>query len=49
MTYREWIATVPEAISADALWTVEAYRLALFAGDLAWHDASKLVADKRTV
>jgi four helix bundle protein len=28
---------------------VEAYRLALFAGDLAWHDSTKLLSDKRTI
>jgi four helix bundle protein len=25
------------------------YRLALFLGDLAWHDVTKLVSDRRTV
>ena len=48
MNYNEWIETVPRLIRDDAVWRVEAYRLALFAGDLAWHDATKLLGDKRT-
>jgi len=28
---------------------MEVYRLALFASDLAWHDVSRLVQDKRTI
>ena len=28
---------------------MEVYRLVLFANDLAWHDVSKLVKDKRTI
>ncbi len=49
MTYKEWVEAVPSAIRDDPVWRVEAYRLALFAGDLAWHDATKLLRDKRTV
>ena len=49
MTYKEWVEAVPSAIRDDPVWRVEAYRLALFAGDLAWHDASKLLRDKQTV
>jgi len=49
MTYKEWLATVPEDISGDALWTVEAYRLSLFAADIAWHDSTKLLEDERTM
>lgn len=49
MTYGEWSAEVPCEISDDALWTVEAYRLALFLGDICWHDATKLTEDKRTL
>lgn len=44
-----WSAMVPEAITADPLWRMKVYRLALFLGDLAWHDATKLVSDRRTV
>src|SRR5437667_4732461 len=49
MNYREWEATVPEQIKGDSVWKSEAYRLALFLADLAWHDATKLVRDKRTI
>jgi four helix bundle protein len=49
MTYKEWVETVPRVIRDDPVWRVEAYRLALFAGDLAWHDATKLLSDKRTI
>jgi four helix bundle protein len=49
MNYREWLGTVPDAIKRDSVWQSEAYRLALFAADLAWHDATKLIRDKRTI
>ena len=49
MNYSEWINSVPIEIRADSLWKMEAYRLALFAADLGWHDTSKLVSDKRTL
>jgi four helix bundle protein len=49
MTYSDWIKTVPQTITGDPLWKMEAYRLALFAADLAWPDVTKLIADKRTI
>lgn len=49
MKYADWLKTVPEEIRNDALWTVEAYRLALFAADLGWHDTTKLFRDGRTL
>lgn len=48
MNYEEWLRSVPTEITGDPLWTVEAYRLALFIADLGWHDATKLMRDKRT-
>ena len=48
MTYEDWIKRVPTEITSDSLWKMEAYRLALFAADLAWHDATKLTRDRRT-
>lgn len=42
-TFGEWEAGVPEAVREDALWTMEAYRLALFAADLAHDDCVKLM------
>jgi four helix bundle protein len=49
MNYDEWLKSVPVEITGDTLWKVEAYRLALFAADLGWHDVSKLMKDKRTL
>ncbi len=46
-TYEEWLASVPQELAGDPLWRMEVYRLAVLAGDLAWHDTSKLVQDKR--
>ena len=48
MNYEEWVETVPQEIKGDALWRVEAYRLALFAAEMGWHDVTKLAADQRT-
>ena len=48
MTYAEWLKSVPETITNDPLWNQESYRLALFAAELAWHDATKLFRDART-
>jgi four helix bundle protein len=42
MDYEEWAAGVPEAITADSLWRMKAYRLSLFLGDLAWEDIAGL-------
>lgn len=47
MKYDEWLKSVPEEITGDLLWKVEAYRLALFLAELAWHDVTKLTQDKR--
>jgi four helix bundle protein len=49
MRYEEWEASVPEAITNDSLWKMMAYRQALFAADIGWHDATKLMQDRRTV
>jgi four helix bundle protein len=49
MTYEEWLASAPPELTNDPLWRMEVYRLALFAGDLAWRDVSRLAQDKRTV
>ncbi len=48
MNYQEWERSVPTTITGDSLWKMEAYRLSLFAGDLAWEDATKLMRDRRT-
>jgi len=49
MNYQEWLKIVPKEITEDALWRMEVYRLALFAGDLGWPDATKLMQDRRTL
>lgn len=49
MRYEEWERAVPEEIKRDSLWKMEAYRLALFLGDLAWHDALRLVREWQMV
>ncbi len=46
-TYEEWLASVPGELTGDPLWRTEVYRLAVLVGDLAWHDVSKLVEDRR--
>jgi four helix bundle protein len=48
MKFSDWLAAVPQEIRGDALWTMEAYRLGLFAGDLGWRDVTKLAQDNRT-
>jgi four helix bundle protein len=48
MTFEEWLRSVPPELTGDPLWQMKVYRLALFGGDLAWVDVSRLVEDKRT-
>lgn len=43
MDYEEWKRAVPREITSDALWNVEAYRLALFMSYLGWRDVTKLI------
>jgi four helix bundle protein len=49
MNYEEWLKIVPKELTEDSLWKMEAFRLALFAADVAWLDVTKLMQDKRTV
>ena len=49
MNYQEWEESVPQAISGDLLWEVKVYRLALFACEIGWQDATKLTQDRRTI
>ena len=49
MNYEEWEDSVSVEITNDSLWKLEAYRLGLFAADVGWHDATKLMQDKRTL
>jgi four helix bundle protein len=43
-----WAQAVPDLIKSDRLWELEAYRLALFACDVAWKDVVQLNSDHRT-
>jgi four helix bundle protein len=49
VTFEERLQSVPTELSGDPLWRMKVYKLAVFAGDLAWQDVSKLIQDKRTV
>ena len=49
MNYEAWARLVPEALTQDTLWKVEAYRLAVFLADISWNDVTRLLADKRTI
>jgi len=48
MDYDAWERTVPAAITADSLWLMKAYRLALFAAHIGWDDVTRLSQDHRT-
>jgi four helix bundle protein len=37
-----WLKNVPKAITNDALWSMEVYRMALLGADLAWLDIARL-------
>ena len=49
MNYEEWEKSVPDELTNDSLWKMEAYRLGLFIADIGWYDATKLMQDKRTL
>ncbi|MCX6029735.1 MAG: four helix bundle protein [Chloroflexi bacterium] len=49
MDYAEWVRGLSPDVTGDTLWKIEAYRLAPFAGYLAWPDVTKLVKDRRTL
>ncbi len=48
-SFDAWLASVPEEIKGDSLWRMEAYRLALFALDIGWHDVTKMMKDRPTI
>lgn len=49
VNYQEWLKTMPELFTGDTLWKMVVYRYALFLADLAWHDVTKLMNDRRTI
>jgi four helix bundle protein len=46
-TYQAWQSTVPSEITADPLWRMEVYRIALFIGEICWADVCKLAQDRK--
>ncbi len=46
MNYIEWQKSVPSEITNDPIWKLEVYRLALFIGDIGWHDVLTLSKNK---
>ena len=42
MTYDEWEVTVPALLKADAIWRVQAYRLASYVSAVAGYDADAI-------
>jgi len=49
MNYNDWLESVPESITNDAVWRMQVYQQALFMGELAWFDVTKLMQDRRTL
>ncbi|MFQ5578091.1 MAG: four helix bundle protein [Anaerolineae bacterium] len=49
MNYTTWETKIPETFTADSLWKMKAYRLALFLADITWRDVTRLAQDKRTL
>lgn len=49
MNYNDWERGLPSTLTGDPLWKVTAYRLAVFVGEIAWHDTTKLMGDRRTL
>ncbi len=49
MKFDEWVSSLPKEITGDSLWKMEAYRLALFATEVGWHDVTELMKDRRTM
>ena len=46
--YQNWENTVPEAIKADSLWKMTAYRRALYLTDQCWQDTQTLLKDRHS-
>ena len=49
MNYDDWLRTVPASITRDPIWKRADYRLATYAGDVAWPDAELLAKHPATV
>lgn len=49
MNYEEWLLSVPDVITGDSVWKMEAYRVSMFLTDIGWSDITKLMSDRRTI
>ncbi len=49
VNFQEWLTTVSPTLQGDALWRMKVYQVAVFIGDLAWPDVTKLMRDRRTI
>lgn len=49
MNFKDWQDKVPEEITKDPLWGMKVFQHALFLGEIAWFDSTKLNKDERTV
>jgi len=49
LNYNNWLKSIPDKITNDSLWKMEAYRLGLFVADIGWHDVTILMKDRRTI
>jgi four helix bundle protein len=47
--FQNWLEQAPDVFTADTLWKMKVYQYAMFLADLAWHDATKLMGDRRTI
>ncbi|MBI5932542.1 MAG: four helix bundle protein [Chloroflexi bacterium] len=49
VNFQEWLTTVSPTLRGDTLWKMKVYQVAVFVGDLAWPDVTKLMNDRRTI
>jgi len=47
MNFKEWEENVPDEIRNDPLWEMMVYQHAVFLGEIAWIDTSKMIEDER--
>jgi hypothetical protein len=49
VNFQEWLDGVSPTLKGDVLWKMKVYQVAVFIGDLAWPDVTKLMHDRRTI
>jgi four helix bundle protein len=47
MNFKDWEESVPDEIRNDPLWEMQVYQHAVFLGEIAWIDTSKMIEDER--